>query len=153
MTMTNNPCACVLKCLFVTRIFYRVLVGQLSALLRGTDFRFQLDKLLGHLVGGPLGQDPHHRHARLVGVNARAQRTPAHTALTVGDVPQLDHGHADHPVGPAKAVVLHRHLELIAVRGVLPQDAAEQKKRSQNSQLPCDRSNRIKLTTGRPRWI
>lgn len=123
----------------------------LSALLRRTDFGFQLDELLRHLVGGSLGQDPHHRHARLVGVNARAQRTPAHAALAVGDVSQLDHGHADHPVGPAEAVVLHRHLELVAVWGLVPQDAAEQRKRSQNSQLPFHRFNRIKLTTGRPR--
>lgn len=99
-----------------------------SALLRGTDFGFQLDQLLRHLVGGPLGQDPHHRHAGLIGVDARAERAPAHAALAVGDVSQLDHGHADHPVGPAEAVVLHHHLELVAVGGLLPQDAAVQRR-------------------------
>lgn len=100
-----------------------------SALLRGTDFGFQLDKLLRHLVGRPLRQDPHHRHAGLIVVNARAERTPAHAALAVGDVSQLDHGHADHPVRPAEAVVLHHQLELVAVGGLLPQDAAEQRRR------------------------
>lgn len=143
----KSPVCLCLKCLFedllpteiVARIFYSVPVvlenhqrRGLSALLRGADFGFQLDELLRHLVGGPLGQDPHHRHARLVGVNARPQRTPAHAALALGDVSQLDHGHAHHPVGPAEAVVLHRRLELVAVWGLLPQDAAGQRKRFTN---------------------
>lgn len=151
----------------VTQIFYRVCVGGAdehrtkptgrrrgsSALLHGADFRFQLDKLLGHLVGGPLGQDLHHRHAGLVGVNARAERAPARAALAVGDVSQLDHRHPDHPVRPAEAVVLHRHLELIAVRGLLPQDAAEQRRpfKKKKKRQPFYSINRVQLTTEKPR--
>lgn len=99
-----------------------------SALLRRANLRLHLDKLLRHLVCGPLGQDAHHRHARLVGLNARPQGTPAHAALSVGDVSQLDHGHADHPVRPAEAVVLHRHLQLVAVWGLLTQHTTEQRR-------------------------
>lgn len=95
-----------------------------SAFLRGASFRFQLDKLFGHLVSRTLGQDTHHRHARLVGVNAWPERTPAHAALAVGHVAQLNDGHADHPVRPSKAVILHSHLQLVAVRGFFTQDAA-----------------------------
>lgn len=98
----------------------------LSALLRGTTFRFQLDELFGHLVSRTLGQDTHHSHARLVGVDARPERTPAHAALAVGYVAHLNDCHADHPVRPAEAVVLHRHLELVAVGGFFTQDAAEE---------------------------
>lgn len=132
-----------------------VLKNSLSALLRRTDFGFQLDELLGHLVSGPLGQDPHHRQARLVGVNAGAQRAPAHAALAVGDISQLDHGHAHHAVGPAEAVVLHRHLQLVAVGGLLPQDAAEQRKSSKKGsghfRASPHRFNGVKLTTGKSR--
>lgn len=94
-----------------------------SALLRRTHFRLELDELLGHLVRRSLGQDAHHRHARLVRVDAWPDGTPAHAALAVGDVSQLDHGHAHHPVGPAEAVVLHRHLELVAIWRLFTQDA------------------------------
>lgn len=71
-------------------------------------------------------------------MNARAEGTPARAALAVGDVSQLDHGHADHPVRPAKAVVLHHHLQLVAVGGLLPQDAAEQRSPLKDNQLPFD---------------
>lgn len=96
------------------------------ALLHGSGLRLQLDELFGHLVGGPLGQDSHHRGSCLICLNAWPQGTPAHAALPVRHVPQLDHGHAHHPVRPAEAVVLHRHLELVAVRGLLPQQAEEE---------------------------
>lgn len=100
-----------------------------SALFHRTSFRFQLDKLLGHLVGRPLGQDTHHGHARLVGVNAWPERAPAHAALPVGDVTQLNHSHADHSVCSAEAVILHCDLELVAVWGFLTQDTAEQRRK------------------------
>lgn len=100
-----------------------------SAFLHRTSLRFQLDKLFCHLVSRPLGQDAHHRHARLVGLNAWPERTPAHAALAVGHVTQLNHSYADHPVCPAKTVVLHRHLELIAVWRLLSQDTTEQQRR------------------------
>lgn len=104
-----------------------------SSLLHRTGFRLQLDELFGHLVSGPLGQDTHHRQARLVGGDARPERTPAHAALAVGDVTQLDHRHADHPVRPAEAVILHRHLQLVAVWGLFTQDATEQERTSKVS--------------------
>ncbi len=114
-----------------------------SALLHRTSFRFQLDKLLGHLVSRPLGQDTHHCHARLVGLNARPQRTPAHAALAVSDVTQLNHGHADHTVRPAETVILHRHLELIAVWRLLTKDTTEQKRTLKNQPLIQQSSQHI----------
>ncbi|KAG7220478.1 hypothetical protein INR49_018197 [Caranx melampygus] len=100
-----------------------------------THFRLELDELLGHLVGRSLGQDAHHRHARLIRVNARPDGTPAHAALAVSDVTQLDHGHAHHPVRPAEAVVLHRHLELVAVWRLFTQDAVGQRGKQKLSLL------------------
>jgi len=98
-----------------------------SALLYWTSFRLKLDKLLGHLVSRPLGQDTHHRCARLIGVNAWPKRTPAHTALSVCHISQLNHGHTNHPVCSAEAIILHCHLELIAVWGFFTEDTAKRK--------------------------
>lgn len=56
-------------------------------------------------------------------MNPRAERTPAHAAFAGGHVPQLNDGQADHAVRPAEAVVLHGQLQLVAVGGLLSQDA------------------------------
>lgn len=113
-----------------------------SALLHRTSVRFQLHELLGDLVGRSLGQDTHYCHACLVCLNAWPERTPAHAALPVGDVAELNHGHANHPVRPTETVILNRHLELVAVWGLLTQDAAEERTLKINHQFTTSLSCR-----------
>jgi len=101
--------------------------GQHSAaLLRRPRLGLELDELLGHVVGRPLGQYADHRGARLVRVDARAQGAPEHGRPPARQVPQLQHRRADQAVHPSEAVVLHRQLQLVAVGRLLPQQAAEE---------------------------
>lgn len=49
-------------------------------------------------------------------MDASAQRHPAGDAALVGYVLHLQHGHAHGAVLPGEAVVLHAHLQLVALR-------------------------------------
>lgn len=81
--------------------------------------RLELDELLGDLVIGSLGEDAKDGEARLVHVHPRPQRAPAGTAAPLHHVPQLHHRRAHDAVRAAEAVVLHAHLQLVALRPIL----------------------------------
>lgn len=51
------------------------------------DFRLELDKLLGDLIIGTLGQDAQDCPSSLIQIDASTEGTPAGTAALVCDVP------------------------------------------------------------------
>lgn len=57
-----------------------------SALLGRTRLRLQPHELLGHVVVGALGEDPHGGEAGIIHVDALAQRTPAGAVALPCDV-------------------------------------------------------------------
>lgn len=85
------------------------------ALLRRALVRLQLDELFGDLVVVALREDPEDGEARLVHVDALAQREPAGGAAAGGQVLQLQDGYAHGPILSSEAVVLHAHLQLVAL--------------------------------------
>ena len=85
----------------------------------------ELDKLLGDLVVGALGEDAQHGEACVVQVHPRAQRHPAGAAALLDDVAQLHERDADQPVLAREAVVLDAELQLVRVRVVLVAQVAE----------------------------
>lgn len=106
-----------------------------SALLRRTRLRLQPHELLGHVVAGALREDPHGGEARVVHVDALAQRAPAGAAALPRDVAQLHHGQADHAVGAAEAVVLDAELQLVALEALLVTKNAAEKGRGRGTQV------------------
>lgn len=90
-----------------------------STLLGRAGLRFQPHKLFGHVVVGALGEDPHGSHARVVHVDALAQRAPAGAAALPSNVSQLQDGQTYNPVGAAKAVVFDADLQLVALETIL----------------------------------
>ncbi|KPP70578.1 hypothetical protein Z043_110580, partial [Scleropages formosus] len=95
------------------------------ALLGRAHLRLELHELLGHLIVGTLGEDAQHRLARVVHVQSPAQGTPAGTAPPLSHIAQLHDGDAHDAVCPAKAVVLHAHLQLVALWPILVAQNAE----------------------------
>lgn len=97
-------------------------------LLGRARFRFQPYELLGHLVVGPLREDPHDGEARVVHVHAADERIRGVQADLIDQVSELQHGDADDAVLASEAVVLQRHVELVRLRPVLAtQDTAEER--------------------------
>lgn len=98
-----------------------------AALLCGALVRLELDELLGDVVVVALGEDAQDGEARLVHVDAFAQRQPAGHAAFGRHVLQLQDGHAHGAVLSSEAVVLHTHLQLVALRThLVAQGAAEE---------------------------
>lgn len=119
---------------YVSGVFVHTCVSSLSspplppsaaALLSRALVRLELDELLRHVVVVALREDAQHRQARLVHVDAPAQRHPAGDAALAGYVLHLHHGHAHGAVLSGKAVVLHTHLKLVALRTALGAQGAE----------------------------
>lgn len=98
-----------------------------AALLGRALVRLKFDKLFGHVIVVALGEDAQHGESRLVHVDASAQRQPAGDAAPVGYVLHLQHGHAHRAVLPGEAVVLHTHLQLVALGADLSAQGAERK--------------------------
>lgn len=99
-----------------------------AALLCRALVRLELDELLGHVVIVTLGQNAQDGQSGFVHVDAFAQRQPTGRAALGGHVLQLQDGHAHSAVLPGKAVVLHTHLELVALRAhLVTQGAAEER--------------------------
>lgn len=88
--------------------------GSAASLLRWPLVRLELHELFCYVVVVALREDAQHRQARLVHVDAPAQREPAGDAALAGDVLHLQHGHAHGAVLSGKTVVLHTHLQLVA---------------------------------------
>lgn len=86
-----------------------------AALLSGALVRLEFDELLGYVVVVALGEDAQDGEARLVHVDAFAQRQPAGDAAFGCHVLQLQDGHAHGAVLSREAVVLHAYLELVAL--------------------------------------
>lgn len=99
------------------------------ALLSRALVRLELDELFGHVVVVALGEDAQHRQARLVHVDPPSQRQPAGDAALAGYVLHLQHSHAHGAVLPGKAVVLHAHLQLVALWTHLGAQRAETKQK------------------------
>ena len=97
-----------------------------AAFLCRTLVRLELDELLGHVVVVALGEDAQDGETRLVHVDAFPQRQPAGHAAFGSHVLQLQDGHAHGAVLSREAVILHTHLQLVALRPHLAaQGAAE----------------------------
>lgn len=95
-----------------------------AALLCRALVGLELDELLGHVVVVALGQDAQDGQSGFVHVDAFAQRQPAGGAAFGGHVLQLQDGHAHGAVLSGEAVVLHTHLELVALRAHLAAQGA-----------------------------
>ena len=110
--------------------FFKNKFGLLAtALLSRALVGLELDELLGHVVVVALGEDAQHGEACLVHVDAFTQRQPAGDAAFGGHVLELQDGHANGAVLSRKAVVLHTHLQLVALRAhLVTQSAAAEKK-------------------------
>ena len=98
-----------------------------AALLGRAQVRLELDELFRHVVVVALREDAQHRQARLVHVDASAQRHPEGDAALAGDVLQLHHGHAHGAVLSGEAVVLHTHLQLVTLWTDLGAQGAEKR--------------------------
>lgn len=109
-----------------------LLLLSAATFLGGALVRLELHELFRHVVVVALREDPQHRQARLVHVDAPAQRHPAGDAALAGYVLHLQHGHAHGAVLPGKAVVLHTHLQLVALGTHLGAQRAEKKRNSQH---------------------
>lgn len=125
---------CIILCLLgmslvllCTRMCPRSLrpLPSAATLLSRTLVWLELDELFCHVIVVALGEDAQHRQARLVHVNASAQRHPAGDAAFVGYVLHLQHGHAHSAVLSGKAVVLHTQLQLVALWTDLSAQGAE----------------------------
>lgn len=102
------------------------LVVLAAALLCRALVRLELDKLLGHVIVVTLGQDAQHGQTGFIHVDAFAQRQPTGRAALGGHVFQLQDGHPHGAVLTGETVVLHTHLELVALRArLVAQGAAE----------------------------
>lgn len=116
-----------------------------TALLSRALVGLELDELLGHVVVVALGEDAQHGEACLVHVDAFAQRQPAGDAAFGGHVLKLQDGHANGAVLSRKAVVLHTHLQLVALGAhLVTQSAAEE--RGVNNMLALSFSTTLKET-------
>lgn len=108
--------------------FTEELVVLAAALLCRALVRLELDELLGHVVVVTLGQDAQDSQSGFVHVDAFAQWQPTSCAALGGHVLQLQDGHAHSAVLSGEAVVLHTHLELVALRAhLVTQGAAEER--------------------------
>ncbi len=96
-----------------------------AALLSRALVRLELDELFRHVVIVALGEDAQHCQARLVHVDASAQRHPAGDAAFVDYVLHLQYGHAHGAVLSGEAVVLHTQLQLVALWADLGAQGAE----------------------------
>lgn len=106
---------------------FKLRFGPLAtALLSRALVGLELDELLGHVVVVALGEDAQDGQSRLIHVDAFTQRQPAGGAALRGHVLQLKDSHAHGAVLSSKAVVLHAHLQLVALRThLITQGAAE----------------------------
>ncbi|KAG7239030.1 hypothetical protein INR49_030295 [Caranx melampygus] len=89
---------------------------EAAALLSRALVGLELDKLFGHIVVVTLREDAQDGEARLIHVDAFTQRQPAGNAAFGGNVLQLQDSHAHSAVLTGEAVVLHTHLQLVALR-------------------------------------
>lgn len=103
-----------------------------AALLSGALVWLEFHKLFSHVVVVALREDPQDRQARLVHVHTPAKRHPAGDAALVGYVLHLQHGHAHGAVLPGEAVILHAHLQLVALRTHLSAQRAGHENNSQH---------------------
>lgn len=115
----------------VVSIFCRVSLA--AALLCRALVGLELDELLGHVVVVALGEDAQDGEARLVHVDAFAQRQPAGDAAFGGHVLQLQDGHAHGAVLPREAVVLDAHLQLVALGAHLVTEGAAIERRGEST--------------------
>lgn len=106
-----------------------------AALLRRALVGLELDELLGYVVVVALREDAQDRQARLVHVDALAQRQPAGDAALGGHILQLQDGHAHRAVLSCEAVVLHAHLQLVALGPHLAAQCAAEGRKAVNSPL------------------
>lgn len=90
----------------------RVLI---TALLSRACVRLELDELLGHLIIVALRKDAEDGEAGVIHVDSAAQGQPAGTAGSLQDIAELQDSNAHCPVLPGEAVILHTHLQLVAL--------------------------------------
>lgn len=118
-----------------------VVVVLAAALLCRALVGLELDELLGHVVVVTLGQDAQDGQSGFVHVDAFAQRQPTGRAAFGGHVLQLQDGHAHCAVLSGEAVVLHTHLELVALRAHLVTQGAAEGELSQSCDLASAAAN------------
>lgn len=95
--------------------------------LRRARFWFEAYELFGHLIVGPLWEDPHDGETRFVHGDAADERIRGVQADFIGQVSELQHGDADDAVLTSEAVVLQWHVQLVRLRAVIAaQNAAEE---------------------------
>lgn len=113
-----------------------------AALLCRALVRLELDELLGHVVVVALREDTEHGEARLVHMDAFTQWQPACNTSFGGHVLQLQDRHAHGAVLSREAVVLHTHLQLVALRAnLVTQGAAVERRVTNNLFTLCSGTN------------
>lgn len=93
--------------------------GLTTALLSRARVRLELDELLGHLIIVALRKDAEDSEAGVIHVDSAAQGQPAGAAGSLKDITELQDSDAHGPVLPGEAVILHTHLQLVALGACL----------------------------------